>query len=532
MTESTQTAQARHSVSQVLRGDAAVLTYLASAKLLLHFAVNGRYGYWIDELYFIACGEHLAWGYVDHPPLIAVAAKASRLLLGDSLFAIRFFPAVAGALLVFLTGWMARALGGGRFAQVLAATTVIVAPIYLAFGNLLTMNAFEPLLWTACAYLVLLIVKNEDPRLWVAVAVIAGVGMLNKHSMAFFGVAVVAGLLLTAERRALWTGWIAVGAVVALLIVLPHLVWQVRLGWPTVELLRNAKLYQHQPVSAGEFVWGQIQLVHPFTLPIWLAGVYFYLRAKDRQPYRFLGWTFVLLFTAALLGEAKTYYLAPIYPTVLAAGAVATERLANRRHWSWLKAATLTVLLVGGVITAPFVLPVLPIESVPRYLAVLGIQDVRPERRAQGVIPQLFADMFAWPETVGAVARAYHSLSPEDQARCAIWGRGYGEAGAVDFFGGAYGLPPAISGHQNYYLWGSGDSSGDVTITINIPGERLRPWFNTVELADTVRCAYCMPDRMSAPIYICRGLKMPLAQFWPKAKCWTCDMPEFARTGP
>jgi len=260
------------------RNDAAILACLALVTLLLHFAVNGRYGYWIDELYFIACGEHLAWGYVDHPPLIAAVAQTSRALLGDSLFAIRFFPAVAGALLVFLTGWLARALGGGRFAQVLAATTVIVAPIYLAFNDLLTMNAFEPLLWTACAYVVVLIVKHEAPRLWLVVAVIAAIGMLNKHSMAFFGASLAAGLVLTAERRVLWTRWTVVAAVVALLILLPHLLWQVRFGWPTVELLRNAKLYQHQPVSPAEFVWGQIQLMHPFTLPIWVAGVYFFLR--------------------------------------------------------------------------------------------------------------------------------------------------------------------------------------------------------------------------------------------------------------
>ena len=514
------------------RNDATILACLALAKLLLHFAVNGRYGYWIDELYFIACGEHLAWGYVDHPPLIAAVAQASRALMGDSLFAIRFFPAVAGALLVFLTGWLARALGGGRFAQVLAATTVIIAPIYLAFNNLLTMNAFEPLLWTACAYVVVLIVKNEDPRLWLIVGLIAGIGMLNKHSMAFFGGSVAVGLLLTAQRRMLWTPWIVAGAVVAFVILLPHLLWQVRLGWPTVELLRNAKLYQHQPVSPAEFVWGQIQLMHPFTLPIWVAGVYFYLRARDSRSYRFLGWAFVLLFAAALVGQAKTYYLGPIYPTVLAAGAVATEGFANRRRWNWLKPVTLVLLLIGGVMSAPYVLPVLPIEAVPRYLAILGMKDVRPERRAEGVIPQLFADMFAWPETVAAVARVYHSLSPEDQARCAIWGRSYGEAAAVDFFGGAYGLPRAISGYQNYYLWGPGNTSGDVMITVSIPGERLARWFDTVELMDTVPCEYCMPDRMSTPIYVCRGLKMPLREFWPKVKCWTCDMPEFARTVP
>ena len=511
------------------RSAVAVLVSLAAAKLLLHFFVNGRYGYWIDELYFIACGEHLAWGYVDQPPLIAFVAAASRWLMGDSLFAIRFFPAVAGACLVFLTGWMARELGGGRFAQVLAAVAVIVAPIYLAFNNLLTMNAFEPLLWTLCAYLALEVVKRANQKLWLLFGLTAGIGLLNKYSMAFFAVSLAGGLLLTPERKVFLSPWIWLGGCVAGLLVLPNLLWESAHGWPTVELLRNAKLYQHQSVSPGEFIWGQIELVHPFTLPIWLAGLAYYLRSSAGRPFRFLGWTFVLLFGVSLVTQAKTYYVAPIYPIVFAGGGVAIERFIDRRAWSGLKPATIVLLLVGGVMAAPYVLPVLPIAAVPQYLNLLKVKAVRPERRAEGQIPQLFADMFGTEERVAAVARVYQTLPAEERARCAIWGRDYGEAGAIDFFGRAYGLPHAISGHQNYYLWGPGSYSGECVITINIPGDVLKPWFDRVDLADTVPCEYCMPDKASAPIHVCRGLKQPLRDFWPKAKCWTCDRPAFAK---
>lgn len=511
------------------RSAVAALACLAAAKLLLHFLVNGRYGYWIDELYFIACGEHLAWGYVDQPPLIAFVAAASRWLMGDSLFAIRFFPAVAGACLVFLTGWMARELGGGRFAQVLAAVMVLVAPIYLAFNNLLTMNAFEPLLWTLCAYVALEIVKHGNQRLWLLFGLVVGIGLLNKYSMAFFAASLAAGLLLTPERKVFLSPWIWLGGVLAFLIVLPNLLWEHANGWPTVELLRNAKLYQHQPVSPAEFVWGQIQLVHPFALPIWLGGLAFTLVRPAGRPARFLGWTFVLLFGTSLLGQAKTYYLAPIYPTMFASGAVATERFVAARAWNWLKPVTIVLLLTGGIMSAPYVLPVLPIGAVPQYLSLVKVKDVRPERRAEGEIPQLFADMFGSEERVAAVARVYQTLPPEERAHCAIWGRDYGEAGAIDFFGRAYGLPHAISGHQNYYLWGSGPYSGECMITINISGEVLRPWFDRVDLADTVHCEYCMPDKASAPIHVCRGLKQPLRDFWPKVKCWTCDKPDFAK---
>jgi len=509
--------------------DGVILGAFAVATLLLHFACNSRYGYWIDELYFIACSEHLAWGYVDHPPLIAFIARGSRALLGNSLFAIRFLPAVAHAALVFLAGWITRMLGGHRFAQVLAAVAVALAPVYLAFGNLLTMNAFEPVLWTACTFLVMRMVERERPQLWLVVGVLGGIGLLNKHSMAFFGLALIAGLLLTPERRVLRSTWIGVAGLVALVIVVPHVWWQIENRWPTLELLRNAQLYQHQSVSAAQFVWGQIQLLNPLALPLWLAGLYFYVAEEQGRRFRFVGWTFVLLFVGGMIIEAKTYYLAPAYPMLLAAGAVAIERWAGLRWWRWLKPATLALVVIGAVPTLPYVLPILPIEMVPGYLEWLGMREVRPERRAVGDVPQLFADMFGWDETVAAVAKAYGNLPPEERARAAIWGVGYGEAAAVDLLGPPYGLPPAISGHQNYFLWGPRDASGEVLVAVRIPQKWLQPWCTQLDEVEVVECRYCMPDRQRIAVSICRGLKVPLTELWPKVKCWTCDRPEIGR---
>jgi 4-amino-4-deoxy-L-arabinose transferase-like glycosyltransferase len=298
--------------------------------LLLHFLVNGRYGYWVDELYFMACGEHLAWGYVDQPPFIAVIAAASRSLLSDSLFAIRFFPAVAAAATVLLTGMMARELGGGRFARSLAAITIIVGPVYLLFGNLLTMNAFEPFFWVLCAYLTVRILKTNERRRWLLVGCVCGIGLLNKYSMAFFGFGLVVGLLLTPQRLLLRDRWIWLAGGLAFLIFLPHVMWEATNGFPSAELLRNAKLYQQTTVSPLEFIWGQILIVHPLTLPVWLAGVYFCLGSEQGQPYRLLGWASVAIFGLFMLLRAKTYYPAPLYPMLFAAGAVAIERLSRR----------------------------------------------------------------------------------------------------------------------------------------------------------------------------------------------------------
>ena len=511
------------------RRDVGMLASVALAKLALHLVLSGRYGYWIDELYFLACGDHLAWGYVDMPPLTAALARASRLLLGDSLFAIRLLPAVSGALLVFLAGRIARELGGGRFAQLAAAVAVLVAPVYLALQGVLTMNAFEPLLWMTCTWIAIRMVRREDPRLWLPFGLVAGVGFLDKYSIAFFVIALGVGLLLTAQRRLLFTRWLPAGALLALLVALPNLLWEIEHGWPTLELLRNAKLYQHQPVTPFEFVWGQIQIVHPLAFPLWLAGAVFLLRNPSAKPFRFLGWTFVVSFFWFMAMQAKTYYLAPIYPLPMAAGSVALERLSARPRLGWLRGATLATLLAGGALLAPYALPVLPISMLPKYLAVLPMREVRPETRRMGEVPQIFADELGWESLVAEVAKVYESLPPEERSRAIIWGAAYGEAGAIDFFGKRYRLPGAVSGYQNYYLWGPGDGSGEVVIAVNIPEEFLAPWFERVETRATVSCDYCMPDRMRMPIAVCRGLAVPIREFWPKVKCWTCDRPDFVR---
>ncbi len=502
---------------------------LGGATLLLHFLVNDRYGYWVDELYFIACGKHLAWGYVDQPPFIALVAAVSRALLGDSLFAIRFFPALAAAGTVLLTGMTAAELGGGRFAQCLAAVAVIVGPIYLLFGNLLTMNAFEPLFWISCAYCMVRMLKTNNLHWWLPVGCVCGIGLLNKYSMAAFGVGLVAGLSMTPRRVLLRDRWIWLAGGLTFLIFLPHVLWEAANGFPSAELLRNAKQYQHTAVAPLEFMWGQVLIVHPFTLPVWLAGVYFYLASEEGRSYRVLGWAAVVIFGLFMVVQAKTYYPAPLYPMLFAAGAVTIERLTASRAGYWARVAGIIVLLVGGVVSVPYVLPVLSIEQLATYMRKMSIREVRPERREVGLLPQVFADMLGWENFVAHVARVYDSLPLEERRDCAILATDYGKAGAVDFYGSAYGLPKAVSGHQNYYLWGPGGYSGEVVLTLGFKGDDLRRVFRDVQPADVVTCQYCMPDNQEIRIFVARGLKMPLREFWSQLKCYTCDAPAFTK---
>lgn len=507
----------------ILKSDLAILSYLALADLLLHFLTNGRYGYFRDELYYLACGEHLAWGYADQPPLIAVVARLSRALMGDSLFAIRFCPAVAGALLVLIAGLIARALGGRRFAIALTALAVIVMPVYLYLHTVLTMNAFEPLFWMTDAYLVIRIIKEGRTRLWLWFGVVSGVGLLNKHSMLIFGFAIVVGLLLTSARKVLFNRWLVFGGLVAALIFLPNVIWEMRHDWATVEVLRNAAVNQNLPITPFQFFTGQLQLTNPLTLPLWLGGLYCYLFVPAFKPYRALGWAYLVIFVLLVVLKGKVYYLAPAYPMLFAAGAVGLERLTEVR-WrrTILRPASLALLLVAGIILAPLTLPVLPVETYIHYAQRLGLAEIKTEKLRTGALPQHYADMFGWPELTATVADAYHRLSPDEQTRCAIFARNYGEAGAIDFFGPRYGLPKAISKHQNYWLWGPRNYTGACVLTVGEKLSDVQKTFNQVEQVATFTHPYVMPYENNLPILLCHQPKLSLQEIWPRLKCYSC----------
>jgi 4-amino-4-deoxy-L-arabinose transferase-like glycosyltransferase len=503
-------------------GGLAILLYLSAFKLLLHFLTNGQYGYFRDELYYLACGEHLDWGYVDQAPLIAIVARAQRALLGDSLFAVRFLPAVAGAATVFFTGLITREFGGRRFGVALACLALIVAPTYLAGNNILTMNAFEPLFWVACAYLFVRVVKTGDERLWLWFGVVAGLGLMNKHSTLAFGFAFVVGLLLTPARRYLLSRWLWLGGAAAALIFLPNVLWQIAHGWPTLEVLRNADKNQNVAFSLAEFVKGQVLFMHPLTLPVWVAGLYFHLASKTGRPFRALGWAYVALFALMVAFRSKVYYLIPFYPVLLAAGGVQAESWLARLAWGWPRAATLALLAAGGAVMAPLALPVLPVETFIRYQRALGVEPPRMEKLSLRELPQHYADMFGWEEMTAAVARVYNSLPPEERGRCAVFARNYGQAGAIDFFGARHGLPKAIGKHQNYFLWGPRDYTGECVITVGERETDVRKAFDQIELAATVTHPYVLPHENNLPVYVCRRPKKPLKEIWPDVKCYSC----------
>src|SRR5271169_3502464 len=315
-----------------------IVVAIALAKFVFHCYFNNRYDYFRDEFDYMACGNHLAWGYVDQPPLIPFLIRICRAILGDSLRSIRFIPAVASSLLVVQTAVLARELGGRRYAMLLSAIAAVIAPQYLSNGGLLGTNCLEPNLWMGCAYFAIIAVKRDQPRYWLWFGVVAGIGLQEKYSILVLGFAIVIGLLVTPQRRLLVNRWMWLGGAVAFLIFLPNLLWNIANHWPFVELMRNIKAEGRDVVlSPWQYFSQQILLIHPLSALIWITGVIALLASRRFKSYRFLGLAYLVSFAVFVILKGKNYYLAPIYPMYLAAGSVVIDDAIDRIRKAWLK---------------------------------------------------------------------------------------------------------------------------------------------------------------------------------------------------
>jgi hypothetical protein len=505
----------------------ATIWVLALLKLAVHVYFNDRYGYFRDEFDYMSCGDHLGWGYVDQPPLIPFLVHVCRAVLGDSLRAVRFVPALASSLLVVQAAVLARELGGRAYAVLLTAVCVVIAPQYLSNGSLLGTNCLEPNLWMGCAYFAILAVKRSDPRYWLAFGIVAGIGLEEKYSIAIFGAGIVGGLLLTQQRRVLLDKWIWLGGLLAFLIFLPNLLWNIRYDWPFLQLIRAIKAAGRDVVlPLPRYFFEQTLLVSPLTAPIWIAGLFGLLFSTRLRPYRLLGWCYLICFSIFFVLHGKNYYLAPIYPMLLAAGAVVVEASIDggetARPWlGWLKPAILVVLLAAGVLLAPVVIPMLSPDDFLAYATHLPFKLPTTEHSfARAALPQWYADQFGWEEIVAETARAWERIPPEERADCAIFAQNYGQAGAIDFLGRRYGLPPALSGHQTWFLWGPRGYSGRCMIVVDDRRQRLEELFERVDYVGTsADNPYALEKRID--VFICRGPKFgTLAALWPQVKRW------------
>ncbi len=495
---------------------------IALVYFALHLATAMRYGYFRDALYYIACSYHLAFGYVDQPPLIALLAWVARHTLGTSLPALLFWPALAGAGRIVLVASFARELGARRFGTALAALLAATPAVWWVIDHQFAMNALEPLFWIGCAYVVLRIIRTGNTKLWIAFGAIAGVGLENKYSIAIFACALLLGLLLTAQRKLLFTPWVLAGVAVAFLIFLPNLMWNIQHHWPFLELIHNIRVTGKDVIlSPGAYCAQQLLMMNPLSFPFWFGGLLFYFFAYEAKPYRAFGWTFLITVGFFFATHGKDYYSAPAYGLVLAAGGVAIEHALQARGEklrSVLKPMSFAWLLIAIVLILPLVLPVLPLEAFVRYQSHLPFKPAKSERSFEGaVLPQYYADELPWQNMVAAVARVYQSLTPEEQRKTAIFCDNYGQAAAIDFFGPQYGLPKSISGHQTYFLWGPRDYTGEIVIVVGQGGRHDD--MASVQVAATQHTPYAFWYE-NQPILLCRGLKWNLKDGWARVKYW------------
>lgn len=491
----------------------------AALQLALNLAFLTGYGIFRDELYYLACAARLDWGYVDHPPLVAAVTALWTALADDSLASIRVLPALAGAAATLAVGSTARVLGGGRLAVLLAGFAAALAPVVLSLTSVLSMNAFDLLFQALLVRIVAGWLAGGSDRHWLAFGLVAGLGLQNKIGVLLFGFGVVVGLVLARRWEAFRSKQLWAGGAIAAALFAPHLVWQQLHGWPTLEFIERANAHKNIDYAWSDFLVEQVLQNGPLGAVVWIAGLVALLASRRLRPWRALGFAWLAVLAVLLSTAAKPYYLAPVYAPLWAAGAVAIEAWAGRSRARRVAAGAFAVLLViSALAIAPLARPILPVDRYVAYAAALGEEPGSDERHELGRLPQFFADMQEWRELAGAVAVAASRLDPEQRRVACVFGQNYGEAGAVERFGRELGLPPAISAHNSWYLWGPGTCSGEVLLVFGDHRERLEELFETVELGATFDCRDCMPYEDELPVWIARRPRTPLAELWPSIK--------------
>ena len=480
---------------------------MALCLLLLHVLTNGRYGFHRDELATLDDSRYLAWGYVAYPPVTPFLGRVAMEIFGPSLRGARFFAAVAEAIVVVLAGLMARELGGKRLAQIVAAFAAAIGPVSMGSGVLLQYVAFDYLWWVLTAYLLIRLLRTDEPRLWLSIGAAIGMGMMTKYTMIFLVAGIVVGLLATDARRYLKSGWLWLGVALSLLVFLPNLIWQIQHHFISLDFLSH--------IHARDIRWGRTKGYLPdqltvaanmFTIPLWVAGLFFYFRKPEGKRFRMIGWMFVVPFLLFLFARGRGYYMAPACPMLLAAGAVVEERWlasmsAGRAHvWRGL---TFAALAIGGVFIAVVTLPIVRVNS--------GMWKVVNAMNGD------FREEIGWPELVAEVARIRDSLPADERATVAVLGANYGESGAIDMFGAAYGLPKAISGVNSYWARGYGDPPPQTLIVLGLSAHYVNELFQSCELAGHTKNDYNVLNEETKDhpdIFVCRHLRDPWPEFW------------------
>jgi len=494
-------------IADFVRSDAGVLVLIAIARVLLHTATNGQYGFHRDELQTLDDARHLDWGFVVYPPITPLLGRLELILFGTSLAGFRFFAAVAVSAVMVLAGLIAKELGGTRHTQVLSAIATGVAPFSLVQGAVLQYVSFDYLWDVTAIYGLVRLLKSENPRCWILVGAALGLGMETRYTAGFLALGIVGAVLLTPARRYLLSGWLWAGVALSVLIFLPNLVWQVRHAFISLDFLKHLHARDLAQGRYNGFYREQFfTCVNVVTVPLVLLGLWFYLVREEGRRYRLIGWAYLVTFTLFAVAGARSYYTAPLYPMLLASGSVLLQIFLApaQPRWSRLVYRTQWIsIALSGMASALLTLPVTPRGSSAWRLA--------------NQVHDQFREEVGWPELAQTVARVYHSLSPEEQKTTGILTGNYGEGGALNLYGPALGLPHAMSLTNSFWYRGYDPRLPQIVIVTGFGLEQAQELFESCQIVarNTNPDGVVNEESRDHPdILLCRNLRVPWPTYW------------------
>ncbi len=493
-----------------------VILAAAGLKFVLHLIYAPGYGLFLDELYTIDLSRHLAFGYVDLPPLVPALMALSRSLLGGSTFAMHIVPALAGAATLVFVCLIAKEFGGKVFAVALSALAFIVVPYWLMFDSIFCYDSIDQLVLAGFLYTLIRFLRSGNRKLWLLLGLLAGIACLTKMTILFIGPGFLLALLISKYRRDLLTPWPWLGAAVCVILVSPYIIWQIANRWPTLEYWLNYGNYRVYKASPQQYFMNIMAFMNPLLLPVWIAGLYRLFRRMNGVNYSFLGFLFLFTLAVMFYFHASVRMLAGAFIPLMAACAVFLEELLTGARWKMgVRALPLAYLLAAGAFVMPTSLPILPIDSVnnmPRSVKY-WYQSIREFNGGSIYAPLILTGRTGWEELVRDVADVYNQLPPADRTVAGIFTDWYYTAAAIDIYGPKYGLPHAVSGSLNYYLWGPGYSWDEMVI---VTGRTIILSVFFDECEQKAVAGRDAPDQYH--IFVCKKPKVPVEAIWGSQK--------------
>jgi hypothetical protein len=496
-TNSLKPSEAKYNISVEWK----LILAFAILKLLVHFLTYSNFELHRDAYLYYAQSQHLAWGYIAVPPSIAVVGKIATSIFGNTVFGLRFFPAVIGALNIIIIGLAVKELGGGKIAILLASLAFILSPSYLHVNALFQPVSFNQFYWLLSCYLILLMIKRDNPKLWIWIAIVFGLGFLNKYSIVFFYAAFTFSLLISKHRHLYLSKSFLFAVAIGFVIILPNLLWQYQHNWPVMMHMAELRETQLVHVQLSDFFVAQF-LMNIQAILLWFGALLILLFYKKEAQYRVFGFIYFFIILLLAAGSGKAYYTLGIYPILFVFGAYFIEKYI-KKYLNFVFAFMVISMFVALYFSLSYDgIPITTFEKAEKKGAF------RWEDGVMHNIPQDMSDMTGWKEISESVADIYVGLGPENKSNCDIFCDHYGQAGAVMFYGKKVNIPQPISFNGSFIFWSPDSLMKKYMIWVAEPSGNiaekdslLKTRFEKVVLKKTIDNQYFREN--GTQIYLC-----------------------------